>query len=187
MGARMTDNWLMQFNPLPTIEQLSPPELHVHRFELPEGFAWRDVREDDVSWLAQHRHQGGVIGVITKRITLLDPRTGEEREVFDDNCGSSVWEREFLGTVFGKEPDFPTSRRDADEIIGGIVFHWTEGNFGCGCNRTIFWHKAGGEPVPDEHPCDAPYRISRPEWLAAYDKEPWIGEPRPWKAGDEGQ
>jgi hypothetical protein len=33
------------------------------------------------------------------------------------------------------------------------LFWWTEGNFGCDCNRGDSWHRAGGEPTEIEYPC----------------------------------
>lgn len=27
------------------------------------------------------------------------------------------------------------------------LFWWTEGNFGCDCNRELEWHRAGGEEI----------------------------------------
>lgn len=30
---------------------------------------------------------------------------------------------------------------------------WTDGNFGCDCNRALFFARAGGEAEPDERPC----------------------------------
>ncbi|HEX9812083.1 MAG TPA: hypothetical protein VGA88_08365 [Burkholderiales bacterium] len=37
---------------------------------------------------------------------------------------------------------------------GGSVFLWTEGNYGCDCNRHLFFERAfGREPDDDEHVC----------------------------------
>ena len=32
----------------------------------------------------------------------------------------------------------------------GWEFQWTEGNFGCDCNRALFFARAKGEPDPDQ-------------------------------------
>lgn len=33
------------------------------------------------------------------------------------------------------------------------VFLWEEGNFSCDCNRSRFFHEAGGEDAPSDQPC----------------------------------
>jgi hypothetical protein len=33
------------------------------------------------------------------------------------------------------------------------VWHWTEGNYGCDCNRHIFFRRAGGEEPDPDHRC----------------------------------
>lgn len=32
-------------------------------------------------------------------------------------------------------------------------YQWADGNYGCDCNRALFFARAGGEPDPDEYPC----------------------------------
>ena len=32
----------------------------------------------------------------------------------------------------------------------GSMFWWTDGNFGCDCNRALEWHRAGGIELGDE-------------------------------------
>lgn len=32
-------------------------------------------------------------------------------------------------------------------------YSWTDGNFGCDCNRSDFFAEAGGEEVDDQSPC----------------------------------
>jgi hypothetical protein len=47
-------------------------------------------------------------------------------------------------------------RRYADEWEegGAYLFQWTEGNYGCDCNRAIFFERvAGNELEWDEPPC----------------------------------
>ena len=43
-----------------------------------------------------------------------------------------------------------------------IVFHWTDGNYGCDCNRHLFFERAGGcESAGDECVCGADrYRVA---------------------------
>lgn len=37
---------------------------------------------------------------------------------------------------------------------GAVEFHWSEGNYGCDCNRALFFARAGGEPAdPGDFPC----------------------------------
>jgi hypothetical protein len=33
------------------------------------------------------------------------------------------------------------------------VFWWTEGNFGCDCNRHMQFQRAGDEPIETDHAC----------------------------------
>lgn len=35
----------------------------------------------------------------------------------------------------------------------GTEFFWTEGNFGCDCNRALLVHRALDEDEPDDPPC----------------------------------
>ena len=32
-------------------------------------------------------------------------------------------------------------------------YEWTEGNYGCDCNRRLFMARAQGRPEPDPNPC----------------------------------
>ena len=50
---------------------------------------------------------------------------------------------------------------DGCEWGDGSVFFWTEGNFGCDCNRADSWLRAAGiEPEDDGSPCgDGAYRV----------------------------
>lgn len=32
-------------------------------------------------------------------------------------------------------------------------YEWTEGNYGCDCNRRLFMARAAGRPEPDANPC----------------------------------
>lgn len=42
-----------------------------------------------------------------------------------------------------------------DNAWSEIEFLWTEGNFGCDCNRDLLWHRAGNILTEDEidEPC----------------------------------
>lgn len=33
--------------------------------------------------------------------------------------------------------------------LDGVVYQWTDGNYGCDCNRTLFFARASGEDEPD--------------------------------------
>lgn len=42
----------------------------------------------------------------------------------------------------------------------GSDYQWSDGNFGCGCNRYLFFQRAVGEEETDEYPCgDNLYRV----------------------------
>lgn len=36
---------------------------------------------------------------------------------------------------------------------GGDMYWWTDGNFGCDCNREWEFQRAGGEPISDDPVC----------------------------------
>lgn len=58
------------------------------------------------------------------RVTITNVATGETRSAVEEH------------------PDDETA-----------VFLWTEGNFGCDCNRALDFARWGGEPEPDDPPC----------------------------------
>ena len=37
--------------------------------------------------------------------------------------------------------------------LDSLVFFWTEGNFGCDCNRQLEFERAGSEPEDDDPTC----------------------------------
>lgn len=137
--------------------------LRAQRFELPEGLEWRDIELDDESWLNQMKPEWRerCIGKIAVTVRLRRETDGVERTYSDGgNAGRAIMTDEI-------------ERRGVDGILGGIRFHWTEGNFGCNCNRSLFFHEAGGEPRDAENPydekgCDelGPYTCVWPPFLA---------------------
>lgn len=131
-------------------------------FELPEGLSWGALTDHDRRWL-EGNGEGSIPmgrGVPTEQhahldivMTLRRRSTGEARVYRTDWC-----------------PFLPTTK---DDLLRGVLFQWTEGNFSCNCNRSIFWAEAGGEPAPDETPCDIGddrFEIVAPEWLARADR-----------------
>lgn len=55
-------------------------------------------------------------------------------------------------------------------------FWWTEGNFGCGCNRQAEWHRA--DPTFVEEECvdiDAHFDPERDEWVEEEIRHPVLG------------
>lgn len=46
----------------------------------------------------------------------------------------------------------------------GLEFMWSEGNYGCDCNRAIFFARAGGESPPDHVGCSDENFAVRVEW-----------------------
>lgn len=43
-----------------------------------------------------------------------------------------------------------TEQIDDDE---GLNWQWSDGNYGCDCNRRLFFHRAKGIDEPAEHRC----------------------------------
>jgi len=131
-------------------------------FDLPDGLSWGELTDHDRRWLegngegsipmargvptAQHAH-------LDITMTLRRRSTGEERVYTDD------W-----------YPFLPTTK---DDLLRGVLFQWTEGNFSCNCNRALFWARTGGEPEPDDTTCDMGddgFDIVEPGWLAKADR-----------------
>lgn len=115
-------------------------------FELPEGVTWRDLTDDDRQWLAAtSKTDPEQCAAIHIHITLRHP-DGRERDYID-----------------GWFP-FRAEAETAQGLRSGIKFQWTDGNFGCDCNRALFFARAGKEPDP-EIKCGHTYRVVAPRWL----------------------
>ncbi len=37
--------------------------------------------------------------------------------------------------------------------VENLPYLWSEGNYGCDCNRELFWHRAENEAEPDDLVC----------------------------------
>ena len=84
------------------------------------------------------RHHPDFKGKTKQKVLLRNNVTGEERFIDSD----SEWD-------------------DVHEFL------WTEGNFGCDCNRALFFARAGGEedplgPICGTAACRVPYAV-RPD------------------------
>lgn len=124
------------------------------RFPLPEGLTWVDAdpTPQDVQWLDQSgwgdyaNWREETIGQIVIRLRYRREDDGLVREIEHRSIANLVTKREL--------------ERGAERILDGIQFHWTEGNFGCHCNRNIFFAEAGGEARPSrdlgEYSCEGP-------------------------------
>ena len=55
-----------------------------------------------------------------------------------------------------------------EDALDSVAFMWSaDGNYGCDCNRYLFFQRAAGEPESDDRPCgDVAYRVVAPDWLA---------------------
>lgn len=143
-------------------------------FELPEGLMWREFDSNDRSWWCgngkgSHPMGRGVpleeCATLAIAYRLRHIETGEERIIQDRWIPFHVSE-------------------DADEIIKGIAYQYTEGNFGCGCNRARFWADARDEDIPEDAECDQQWQITWPAWLAGCDEDPYlrVADVPPWRA-----
>lgn len=53
---------------------------------------------------------------------------------------------------------------EPDDEWSGSYYIWQEGNYGCDCNRELFFSRARGEDPPDEHECSiGRYRAFLPD------------------------
>lgn len=146
-------------------------------FDLPEGLEWRELDEQDRSWWCGNGRGSYPMGrgiplercaSFSITYTLRHVDTGEERVVNDRWIPFDI-------------------TTDPDEELRGVSYQYTEGNFGCGCNRSIFWALAGGEAHPgDDVSCDQRFEIVSPRWLAELDEDPWLRseDPPPWRAAN---
>jgi hypothetical protein len=139
-------------------------------FDLPDGMSWRELSVSERSWLGC----AGSMGITQENAAAYDIEyrlrhrdTGEERLVKSGGIAHSV-------------------ERGRDELMSGVAFYYTEGNLGCGCNRTTLWREAGNEPrlSDDESICDQKYDVVWPKWLARCDEDPYLRseETPPWRA-----
>lgn len=118
-----------------------------------EGIRIRPPNENDLAWCARV----GVAPMFAKievDVTLRRVSDGVER-VCVGRCGFQI--------------DAPGSESE-DEAIDAAIYQWTEGNYGCDCNRGLFFSRAD----PDEEfmgsVCShGAYRIVAPTWLAELD------------------
>lgn len=116
-------------------------------FDLPEGVTWRDLTDDDRRWLAStSKADSEKCAAIHIHITLRHP-DGRTRICIED------WY------------PFLVERETVDGLREHIKYQWSDGNFGCDCNRARFFARAGNEPEP-ESGCGDAYRIVAPAWLA---------------------
>lgn len=69
---------------------------------------------------------------------IQNPETGEVREYRDDSY-------------------------DWEDDRSALYFQWTDGNYGCDCNRSRFWMRAGGSTEAEidaqERPCGERWKV----------------------------
>lgn len=63
---------------------------------------------------------------------IRNPDTGEVRACPDD--------------YYAKHETYPGGQ---PVEIGDVLYMYEEGNYGCDCNRSLFWHRQEGEDEPD--------------------------------------
>ncbi len=89
---------------------------------LPDGLTWREVTSEDLKWLTRKGQPEPVASdyaAIHITITIRHP-DGRKREYVDD------WY------------PFLMALKRQDTLIDGVTYQWTDGNFGCDCNRASF-------------------------------------------------
>lgn len=60
--------------------------------------------------------------------------------------------------------DFPT----IEDVVAAMHYQWTEGNYSCDCNRSLFFHfSVDGGPIDSgDRPCGDTYKVVHPSWIA---------------------
>lgn len=120
-------------------------------FELPDGLAWTDPTEDQIRYAARRGISRDNVATLSITITLRRASDGVERTYTDH------WY------------PFDPAREGRDEMLRGMHYQWLDGNFGCGCNRKVFFARAGDEDDPEDPSCDNAgderIAIVAPGWL----------------------
>lgn len=125
-------------------------------FELPEGLSWKDIDAGDISWLRSFSN------------------TPEDLSGYRNLNIEFDLKRESDGLVRRcKEDWYPFLPVSLEDLLEGLTFQYTDGNYGCGCNRSIFFAEAGEEPRPEPRPCETKFTIVWPEWLSKADRGEW--------------
>jgi hypothetical protein len=56
----------------------------------------------------------------------------------------------------------PPAYKDEDDLFAAMVYMFTDGNYGCDCNRALFLARAAqAHDAEDEHPCGHTLRLAR--------------------------
>lgn len=55
----------------------------------------------------------------------------------------------------------PPFYADEADVFTGMVFMYTEGNYSCDCNRTLFWCRSQQLAEPDDPPCGETMVLAR--------------------------
>lgn len=75
----------------------------------------------------------------TLRVKLRDTERDEE-----------VWVEEIAEE---REHPWHDEIQDEDEVLGGILYQWHDGDYQCDCNRHLFFERARGNDDPPERGC----------------------------------
>jgi hypothetical protein len=125
-------------------------------FPLPEGLALRELTEDDKRWLGA-RNDYAKFAALSITVTIRHP-DGRERQYTDGWYPFDPFKNPRDLSRYGSKIEA------LDGLLEGILFQWTEGNYGCDCNRARFFARAAEEDDPDV-PCGDTYRVVSPAWL----------------------
>lgn len=137
-------------------------------YELPEGLAWKDLIENDYSWLNSFKNRAEIPLPDAekykdyRRVTVtFDLR--RESDGLVRRC-TSEW-HPFLPSAD------PKDEGSLDNVLIGITWQYMAGSMGCGCNRTWLFAEAGGDPAPskEERRCENEFTVLWPNWLAKAD------------------
>lgn len=113
------------------------------------GVRFRKPNADDIDWCKRLglpvMHAKLLLDVTLRRVS-----DGVERTIVDD---------------VGFPVDCEGDEAEAD-ALEGADYQWRHGNYGCDCNRALFFARAADENEGEEECGHGRYLIVAPDWLA---------------------
>ncbi len=106
----------------------------------------RELNAEDLDW---HKRTGVApyVARVCVDVTLRRLSDGLERKHVDESG-------------FGQSAD-----EDVEDVLQAAVYMWTDGNYGCDCNRYLMFQRAADEDESDIKCGHGRYMVVAPAWL----------------------